>query len=157
MSRCDKVSYWRMLCVCIIFIPSQSNAIPFDFVPYQGAFDGSDLVVIARPIATNSTEESTTLSSFALTGYSGQETRVPVVGIETKFVVDAILKGDKTIATVTLHHYLIIDMKSTTIPHFDSSADYILFLTRESDGRYAPTGGEAGKAHPELTSIKRLD
>ena len=56
--------------------------------PYQELLEKSDLVVIATPTATNDTKEHINLPDFV-----GQ----PVIGVETRFDVAAVLKGDKSL------------------------------------------------------------
>ena len=115
--------------------------------PYQELLDKSDLVVIATPTATNDTKEH-----FELPG--GQ----PLIGVETRFTVSAVLKGDKGLKDFVFHHYRTPD--GANIPHvpngpsfvsfapadekspFIHRRTYILFLLREADGRYAPIVGQ---------------
>src|SRR5580704_17573811 len=66
------------------------------FWPFQELFDKSDLVVLATPAATNDTQER-----IDLPGFTGQH----VIGVETKFTVSAVLKGDKALKDFVLHHY----------------------------------------------------
>src|SRR5882762_826121 len=132
---------------------------------HQELFDKSDLVVIATLTATNDTQEH-----IDLPGFAGER----VVGVETRFSVSAVLKGDKAASWVVLHHYRTAD--GTNIPHvingpsfvsFDPPKNpifnavreappvwrtYILFLVRETDGRYEPVVGQAepGSAFKEL-------
>ena len=112
---------------------------------YQELLDKSDLVAIAIPTATNDTKEQ-----IELPGFMGQR----VVGVETKFSVHALFKGDKT-KDFVLHHYRPDDsgMIVPNGPGFLSfepvdnptalRRTYILFLVREADGRYAPVVGQA--------------
>lgn len=79
-----------------------------------------------------------------------------VVGVETKFTAAAVLKGDKTLKNFTLHHYRADQVWVPNGPTFISfdpaaefrsdrparTADYILFLIREHDGRYTPVAGQ---------------
>jgi len=113
---------------------------------YQELLDKSDLVAIAIPTATNNTKEQ-----IELPGFMGQR----VVGVETKFSVHALLKGDKALKEFVLHHYRPDDtgMIVPNGPGFLSfepvdnptalRRTYILFLVREADGRYAPVVGQA--------------
>src|SRR6185369_1484140 len=63
---------------------------------YQELLDKSDLVVIATPTATSDTQEH-----IDLPGFTGEH----VVGVETKFSVSAVLKGDQAAKEIVLHHY----------------------------------------------------
>jgi hypothetical protein len=112
--------------------------------PYQELLEKSDLVVIATPTATNDTKEH-----INLPGFVGQ----PVIGVETRFNVSAVLKGDKALTDFVLHHYRPDGVVVPNGPTFVSFAPaespasihrtYILFLLRQVDGRYAPVVGQA--------------
>ena len=56
--------------------------------PYQELLEKSDLVVLATPTATNDTVEH-----IDLPGFIGEH----VIGVETRFSVSAVLKGDKSL------------------------------------------------------------
>ncbi|MGO8927050.1 MAG: hypothetical protein ACLQU3_09205 [Limisphaerales bacterium] len=130
--------------------------------PYQELLEKSDLVVIAAPAATNDTKEH-----IDLPGFPGEH----VIGVETRFTVSAVLKGDKPIKDFVLHHYRTTD--GTNIPHVPNGPSfvsflpvenptsvqrtYILFLLREADGRYAPIAGQTdpGLGIKELVSAGR--
>jgi hypothetical protein len=106
---------------------------------YQELLDKSDLVAIATPTATNDTKEH-----INLPGFVGQ----PVIGVETSFTVSAVLKGDKAPKDFVLHHYRADRLIVPNGPKFVAFAPaekrtFILFLVRETDGRYASTGGQA--------------
>lgn len=131
--------------------------------PYQELLDKSDLVVIATPTATNDTKEH-----IDLPGFVGQ----PVIGVETRFTVSAVLKGDRALRDFAFHHYRTPDGANiSSVPNgptfvsFDPADEkppfihrtYILFLRREADGRYAPIAGQTdpGLAIKELRGAVR--
>src|SRR5947209_4236977 len=62
----------------------------------QELLDKADLVVIATPTASDDTKEH-----IDLPGFVGQR----VIGVETKFKVSAVLKGDKALKDFVLHYY----------------------------------------------------
>ncbi len=107
---------------------------------YQELLDKADFVVIAVPTAMGDCQER-------LQSLPG--TRQPVVGVETKFQVSAVLKGEKSTKEFVLHHYRC-DGFPCTMPNgptfitFDPAKKrpYLLFLVREADGRYAPVVGQ---------------
>ncbi len=116
---------------------------------YQQLLDKSDVVVIATATATNDTRER-----IQLPGFVGQ----PVVGVETKFEVAAVLKGKKEMKDLILHHYRpegVVVPNGPIFVSFDPAKKrtYLLFLVREADGRYAPTFGQAD---PGLCGISVL-
>jgi hypothetical protein len=112
---------------------------------HQELLEQSDLVVIATPQASNDTSEHGDLP-----GFPGQK----IIGIETRFAVSTVLKGDTTLTNVVLHHYRPAPgaMIAVNAPGFVSFAvrekpsdlprTYLLFLHREADGRYAPVVGQ---------------
>ena len=124
---------------------------------YQELFDKSDLTVIATPTATNDTKERN------LPGFERQ----PVIGLETKFAVAAVLKGDASQTNLVFHHYrpakeYYVVPNGPTFVYFAVSdkpsalrRTYILFLHREADGRYAPVVGQTdpGLGVRELGSV----
>jgi hypothetical protein len=117
---------------------------------YQELLDKSDLVVIATPTANDDTKEKT-----GLPGFEAQ----PVVGVETKFAVSAVLKGDKELKDVILHHYRIDGdwvPNGPLLVSFTPSKNetFILFLVKEPDGHYAPT---VGQVDPGMNGIKVLE
>jgi hypothetical protein len=104
---------------------------------YQQLLDKSDLVVIATPSTTNDTKEHIDLPGFV---------EQPVIGVETKFRVSAVLKGDKALKDLVLHHYranAVELINGPALVSFDPTKkrSFLIFLIREADGRYAPTSG----------------
>lgn len=132
------------------------------FWSYQELIEKSDLVVLATPAATNDTSEQ-----IDLPGFVGEH----VIGVETKFTVSAVLKGDKALRNFVFHHYRTTDgLNITHLPNgptfvaFDPVANatisprtFILFLLREADGRYAPIVGQTdpGGGVRELRGVSR--
>jgi hypothetical protein len=115
---------------------------------YRKLLDTSDLVAVATPIATKDTDEQLKRSG-----------RLTLVGVETRFEITAVLKGDKTLMTLVLHHYReskhdkpIID--GPNLVGFDPSKKetYLLFLQIEKDGRYAPLYQD----DPAIRSVQKL-
>lgn len=101
--------------------------------------DKSDLVIIATPASTGDSGEKL----FNFNGFVGQT----AVGVETKFTVLTVLKGDSTTRLVVLHHYRVDGISAPNGPNFVSfdpakNQQFLLILVREPDGRYAPTSGQ---------------
>ena len=133
---------------------SQSQARLMKVPRYQELLDKSDLVVIAVPkTKTTDTEERAFLP--------GIFPKDKYIGTETIFSVAAVLKGDRTIEHFTLHHYRAgnsIEINGPSLVFFDQSdparsGDYILFLVREADGRYAPTGGQTDPGYKVISKL----
>jgi len=91
-----------------------------------------------------------------------------VVGQSTEFLVSFVMKGDKHTHDFVLHHYryakisVPIDAKPPLLLSFREDPknlvkflpDYLLFLKKEADGRYAPLKRELT---PPTPAVWRLD
>lgn len=111
---------------------------------YQQLLDKSDLVVIATPTATSDTKEQMNLPEYLA---------MRAIGVETQFRVSTVLKGDKALKELVLHHYRApkpneIYTNGPNLVSFDPSKkrSFLVFLVREADGRYAPTSGQTDPA-----------
>jgi hypothetical protein len=112
---------------------------------YTDLFARSDFVVVAEPIHnTIDTAERSTLKEIS------PPTRV--MGVETQFQTAWVIKGPKR-RRFTLHHYreptrklkeneVIIGLVPLVSFNAEKHVDYLLFLVRERDGRFAPTAGQ---------------
>lgn len=116
---------------------------------YQELLDQSDLVVIAAPTGTSDTPEQIDLPGIAVAGADNQPRGLPVIGVETRFRVSAVLKGGKALTQFVLHHYRearpeAVSSNGPALVAFDpvKTGSFLLFLVREADGRYAPTSGQ---------------
>ena len=119
---------------------------------YQEMFDKADMVVIAKPTATKDTAETNILPNI------GPD--IKVKGLATDFDVRTVMKGDRTNRFV-LHHYRLaktneLMLNGPNLVGFDLAKheSFLLFLTKESDGRYAPV---TGQTDPGLLSVLKLD
>ena len=124
---------------------------------HQELLKESDLTVIATPTSNN----DDTKERIDLPGFDGQR----VIGVETRFAVSVVLKGDTALKNFVLHHYRpvpggMIVPNGPTFVYFaisdkpsEPSRTYLLFLHRETDGRYAPV---VGQADPEL-GVRQLE
>ncbi|HVM61981.1 MAG TPA: ankyrin repeat domain-containing protein [Verrucomicrobiae bacterium] len=112
----------------------------------------ADIVVVARPVWTKDTAEQTYLPNISpLTA---------VIGLSSEFEVSIVLKGDKSLKKLVVHHYRLKDpdplmMNAPNLASFDpkESTRYLLFLQREADGRYAPFD----QVDPRSTSMLKLN
>ncbi len=127
---------------------------------YRELFSRSDLVVIATPSGhTADTMEVSVLPGIVRQGWLGRQSQIATIGVETPFKVSVILKGEQSIEQFVLHHYREAvaeeSMNGPILLQFDTSQvakrrSYLIFLIRETDGRYAPTGGQTD---PGLNSV----
>jgi hypothetical protein len=121
---------------------------------YQQLYDRADLVAVARPVSTSDTTEKATLSDVT--------PEAPVVGLSTEFEIRLVMKGEKNLGKLVLHHYRLQDppkqwpQDGPDLVSFDPTQHrcYLLFLRREADGRYAPV---AGQTDPAMFGIIKLE
>jgi hypothetical protein len=120
---------------------------------YDELFSKSDFVVIAEPIsATHGTDERSILPEL--------DPSVPAIGVLTDLKTLLVLKGQKQDRFV-LHHYRLPEsdvaiINGPLLVKFNPGSErheYLLFLVRERDGRFAPVGGQA---YPGVFSVKQL-
>lgn len=101
----------------------------------------------------------------------GKQGSIKSIGVETVFVVSAVLKGDASLKRFTLHHYregrsgdesngkvLVEELNGPNLVQFDPSdvskrSSYLLFLVRERDGRFAPIGGQTDPGMKAISPI----
>ena len=144
--------------------PKQSQARLVEVLTYQEMLAKSDLVVIATPKSkTTDTGERAFFPNIVQQDKDGRQSKVESVGVETIFVVSAVLKGDKTIKKFTLHHYREgktspVEINGPELVFFDPSDtskrnSYLLFLVREPDGRFAPTGGQTDPGYKAINPL----
>jgi hypothetical protein len=151
--------------IMVCSTPNRSEARLMSVLRYQEMLDKSDLVVIATPKSrTTDTREQAYLPNISRQDENGNKSSIESIGVETVFAVAAVLKGEKTIRQLTLHHYReaqpdAVEMNGPLLVFFDPSDtsqknSYLLFLVREPDGRFAPTGSQTD---PGYKSISRLE
>ena len=136
-----------IICAALLAVTSLADARRVHLLSYQQLLDTSDLVVIAEAESTQATRETITLSN--------RNPSIHVVGLSTTLRIAVVLKGDKQLHSCIVHHYGLADADSAAIVidgpdlvSFDTSqnSDYLLFLKREEDGRYAPVTAPTASA-----------
>jgi hypothetical protein len=148
--------------VMVCATPNQSKARFMTVLSYKELFEKSDLVVIATPKSkTTDTKEQAYLPNIMRQDGNGNKSRVDSIGVETVFAVAAVLKGEKTTKHLTLHHYREVqtdegEMNGPDLVFFDPSYtlhSYLMFLVHESDGRFAPTGGQTDPGYKAISQL----
>jgi hypothetical protein len=116
---------------------------------FEEMFDRAHLVVIATATRTRDTNERKKLIDIDVIQTTRPElVREEVIGVETEFQSRLILKGSKDAKKFLLHHYrLAVEAEETNGPQFiripsGRHATFLMFLTKEKDGRYAPVTGQ---------------
>lgn len=119
---------------------------------FRELYQKSDIIVVGKPVSTKDTAEQTVLH--------GISPDVHVLGLSSEFDVIFVLKGDSSLKDLVVHHYRLANPNlgigsGPELASFDptESRRYLLFLQRESDGRYAPID----QVDPTWTSIMRLN
>jgi hypothetical protein len=113
-----------------------------------------DIIAVAKPVSTIDTDEQTNLPHIS--------PDVHVIGLSSVFEVIFVLNGDTNLTKLVVHHYCLASqnqlqmmMNAPDLVSFNpkDSTRYLLFLRRESDGRYAPFD----QVDPAVTSILKLN
>jgi hypothetical protein len=120
---------------------------------YEQLAGEADLVVIATPTETRD-KDKTVIPNLQRAGAGGQGVPVAAIGIETRFDVLAVLKGDKELKDFRLYHLKEAGAEKPPAPNgpllvsFDPKARrrYLLFLKRQGDGRFVPVPGQTDAA-----------
>jgi hypothetical protein len=155
--RATKSSGAILVLVLLVCVSLEARKVRI--LTYQELFDRSDLVVIATPSAkTKDISERSFLPGIFSQNATGKQSKIQSVGVETPFKVALTLKGNGALTQFVLHHYREAvqgaELDGPGLISFDPGStdrrSCLMFLVRESDGRYAPTGGQTD---PALQSI----
>jgi hypothetical protein len=167
----QRVLRWALSLVLLAAFVGTAKAPGLPLMSFADLKRKSDLIVIATPVATRQTDEETPLPAWRsvptcpdslqpqLRERAWTSRQVIGRGLETRFRISLCLKGHPDSSGVlVLHHYRVIDPGPITYSYklsFDPEAHecYLMFLVRERDGRYAPTGGQT---HPAVNGIHLL-
>jgi len=143
-----------VLLICGFTFIAQSR-ITNPTLTYQQMFDQADLVTIAQPISTNDIAERIVLPDIF--------PDIEVVGVETEFVVQMTLKGNKAAAEkFVLHHYKMTKPVYRSGPRLvafkpTNKEFFLLFLKKEFDGRFAPINGQTDPGRCGIFPAERID
>ena len=129
-----------------------ASARPLSYLPYDTnrLTLEADLIVIAAPVTVRETKEKTTIPFIASHDIDGYHP-VPAIGVETTFKVLSVSKGDTTLKRFVLHHLRIVKESDSEITYEQpllvsfnpkEKIKYLMFLKKESDGRYAAVSGQ---------------
>jgi hypothetical protein len=144
----------------LVAMPHLVSASIGTYWSYQQLLDKADLVVIGKPVSTIETKQRTDFNRLILgprakLGFFDRESdddTIPLIGLETKFDVKAILKGNRKLHQFVVHHYRLAKPEipivgdTPALLTFDVGASYLLFLVKEPDGRYGPASDQQDPA-----------
>jgi hypothetical protein len=131
---------------------------PVRMFDYNRMTAEADLVAIATPVETKKLKEKADLP-----GVRWNNQPIRVLGLETTFEVSVCFKGKLSTnkkPRIILHHYRLMEPKMAEVPNAvqllqfkpGDRSQYLMFLKREENGRYAPFNGQTDPIH----SIEKL-
>jgi hypothetical protein len=117
--------------------------------------DKATLIVIATPTKVVETSELVALPNIETVYTDGRHEAVMGKGVETSFKVLTVLKGDRDIKQLVLHHYALASAPGGGDPLLVSfkpggKKQFLMFLQKEADGRYVAV---TGQTDPQLSII----
>lgn len=133
-----------LLTLIMVAVIEYSEARPVQSWTYEQMFEKADLVVIATVVSTSDSKERSVLRDLA--------PPLDVNGVITTFRARLILKGNKEIGEFRLHHYRLASdappLNGPQLLHVESEKGqaFLLFLSREPDGSFAPVTGQTDPA-----------
>jgi hypothetical protein len=141
--------------MCLI---PKTDARPVANWNYQQKFERADVVAIGTPIQVDDTKEQISLPGISVGRLNKPSTGLPVIGVNARFAITSIRKGEQNINEITLHYYRLVDPQDASIANAVSLVAFtpnkgqyfLLFLKREADGRYAPLD----QTDPEVNSVE---
>jgi hypothetical protein len=134
--------------LAIVLFCTEAFSREHEYWPYDRLTKEADLIVIAVPLSTRDTAEKTTLPGIWHVDTNNVRSLIPAIGVETTFTALAVLKGDANTTKVVFHHLretvqrLALDGPGLVAFDPKEKKTFLLFLKRESDGRYAPLTGQ---------------
>jgi hypothetical protein len=116
-------------------------------------FDKADFVVVAGILSTKVSSERNALKDI--------KPSVNVIGVITDLKSRLILKGSNDVETFQLHHYKFqseddkLAANSPDLIDFSGQHQtFLLFLVKESDGKYAPVTGQTDPASLSVLELQ---
>jgi hypothetical protein len=109
--------------------------------------DKATLVVIATPTSVVETSELAALPNITTVYTNGTHEAVMGNGVETSFKVLTVLKGERDIKQLVLHHFALASAPANRGPSLvsfkpDDNKQFLMFLQKEPDGRYVAVYGQ---------------
>lgn len=133
----------------LVLLVSVAFARLHEYWPYDRLTKEADVIVIATPISVRDISERTTLPNIVRTDTNNVRSAIPAIGVETIFATLSVLKGDVSTNSFVFHHLREAEKPGAQfnppgLVAFDPKEKkrFLLFLKRESDGRYAPLTGQ---------------
>ncbi len=114
---------------------------------YDTLNDKATLIVIAVPTKVVETSELAALPNITTVYADGKREPVMGKGVETSFKVLTVLKGDRGIKQLILHHFALAAAQADRGPLLvsfkpEDKKQFLMFLQKEADGRYVAVSGQ---------------
>jgi hypothetical protein len=134
-----------------LFLVFQSYARLMRIWTFDTLNDKATLIVIAIPTKVVETSEAVALPNIETVYPDGRHEAVMSKGVETSFKVLTVLKGDRDIKQLVLHHYSLASAPGGGDPLLVSfkpggNKQFLMFLQKETDGRYVAVSGQTDPA-----------
>lgn len=130
-----------------LFFVFESHARLFQALSYDMLNDKATLIVVAIPTKVAETSELTSLPNIATVHTNGTQEAVMGKGVETSFKVLTVLKGERNVKQVVLHHFALAAAPVSRGPLLvsfkpEEKKQFLMFLQKEADGRYVAVSGQ---------------
>jgi hypothetical protein len=138
--------------LCLVL---ESHARPIQGGTYDMLNDKATLIVIATPTKVVETSELAALPNITAVYTNGTHEAVMGKGVETSFKVLTVLKGEREIKQLVLHHFTLAAAPANSGPLFvsfnpEDKKQFLMFLQKEADGRYVAV---TGQTDPQVSII----
>lgn len=122
--------------------------------PDEKLKENADLIVVATPILVHDTGEKTAIPGIRTGLQDGSVRPIPAITMETTFEVLSVQKGDKDIQKIVFRHLRRADKPGKQdaidavlmlgLVAFEPKEQkrFLMFLKRETDGRYSSVTGQ---------------
>jgi hypothetical protein len=138
-----------LMTFCLVL---ESHARRTQALDYDTQNDKATIVVIATPTKIVETSELAALPNIATVHPDGTQEAVMGKGVETSFKVLTVLKGERDIKQLVLHHYALASAPASRGPDLvsfkpEDKKRFLMFLQKEADGRYVAVCGQTDPAY----------
>ena len=130
-----------------LFFVFESQARLMQAWSYDMLNDKATLIVVAIPTKVVETSELAALPNIETVYTNGTHEAVMGKGVETSFKVLTVLKGERDIKQLVLHHFALASTpasRGSELVSFkpEDKKQVLMFLQIEADGRYVAVSGQ---------------
>jgi hypothetical protein len=143
-----KIYLTLLMSLCLVL---ESHGRLVQALDYDTQNDKATLVVIATPTEVTETSELAALPNIQTVYNDGRKEDVMGKGVETRFQILTVLKGERSTKTLVLHHFRLVEPLADGGPDLVSfepkdKKRFLMFLQKEADGRYVAVCGQTDPA-----------